>query len=259
MPSPFPGMDPYLEYPAYWSDFHARFINYWSEALAAALPSHYRARIGERVYLIEGPPVSRRLVVPDVAVEREPGKATPTKGATATATLAKATTLPLLVLEQPIETYIEILHRPDRSLVAVLELLSPANKEEPGRGAYLAKRNGLLLQDVHVVELDLLVGGQRLPLRAPLPSADYYAFVARADHRPDCEVYYWQMPDPLLHVPIPLRPPDPDVYIDLGAVFRTTYERGDFERDIDYAQPPPQSLSKKRLRWVARCIETAEA
>jgi hypothetical protein len=33
MPSPFPGIDPFLEGPAYWSDFHATFINYWREAM----------------------------------------------------------------------------------------------------------------------------------------------------------------------------------------------------------------------------------
>ena len=90
MQSPFPGMDPYLEHPAHWTDFHARFINYWSEALTAALPPHYRARIGERVYLVEGPPVSRKLVYPDVALEREPGAASPSQKATATAAVANA-------------------------------------------------------------------------------------------------------------------------------------------------------------------------
>jgi hypothetical protein len=56
MGSPFPGMDPYLENPAHWPDFHATFINHCREALRAALPQHYTARIGERVYLIQGPP-----------------------------------------------------------------------------------------------------------------------------------------------------------------------------------------------------------
>jgi hypothetical protein len=55
------------------------------------------------------------------------------------------------------------LHRPDRILVAVLELLSPANKEEPGRSVDLAKRNALVYYPVHLVELDLLPKGQWLP------------------------------------------------------------------------------------------------
>ena len=37
-PSPFPGMDPYLEDPAFWPDFHSTFVNYWREALVEQLP-----------------------------------------------------------------------------------------------------------------------------------------------------------------------------------------------------------------------------
>src|SRR5438128_1219366 len=55
MPSPFPGMDPDLEDPAFWLDFHSRFVNCWCESLADVLPDVYEARIGERVYLVEQP------------------------------------------------------------------------------------------------------------------------------------------------------------------------------------------------------------
>src|SRR4051812_46869817 len=115
MKSPFPGMDPYLEFSGSWPDFHATFINYWREALQASLPKHYTARIGERVYLVEGPPPAKKLILPDVALERQPGPVTSAAPATATAAVRTPVTLPLVVLEEPIETYIEILHRPDRS------------------------------------------------------------------------------------------------------------------------------------------------
>ena len=68
MPSPFPGMDPYLEHPSFWLDFHSRFINIWCEAIAEKLPGDYEASIGERVYLVEEDPDSRKLIFPDVAV-----------------------------------------------------------------------------------------------------------------------------------------------------------------------------------------------
>ncbi len=70
---PFPGMDPYLEDPAYWSDFHRTFINYWREAIADQLPDHYEARIGEQVYLVEEPPTTRKLIGPDVGLSQAPG------------------------------------------------------------------------------------------------------------------------------------------------------------------------------------------
>jgi hypothetical protein len=211
MASPFPGMDPYLEDPGNWPDFHPRFVVHCREALLAALPAQYIARLGERFSLVD----------------------------------------------EAREVYLEILHRSDRSLVTAFELLSPANKEAPGRSLYLAKRNALLVRDVHVVELDLLLGGQRLPMHVPLPEGDYHAFVARAERRPDCDVYSWPLPEPLPVLPIPLRAPDPDVLLDLGAVSRTVYERGGYERDIDYALPPPVRFSDERQQWIAGCIKAA--
>jgi hypothetical protein len=221
MSTPFPGMDPYLETPAHWSDFHASFITYWSDTLLACLPTNYDARIQEKLHFAE---VSLPPETPD--------------------------TLSLVIEEETHERHIEIRHRPDRTLVAVLELLSPANKEEPGRTLYLAKRNALAHQPVHLVELDLLLKGQRLPLNQDLPPGDYYALVSRGDHRPACQVYHWTMRQPLPPIPIPLLPPDPDVWIDLGAVFATTYKRGRYERSVDYTAPPPVSLDSARLAWV---------
>lgn len=231
MPSPFPGFDPALEDPAYWSDFHATFINYWREAIADALPDAYEARIGERIYLTEHEPDARKLVIPDVAVARAKLRTTPESYSNA-ATI-EPVIVPLNTLDGPRETYIEILHRPERGLVAALELLSPANKNAPGRTEYLAKRKALLYQAVHLIELDLLRGGERLPMAAPLPPGDAYYFLSRAEQRPDCQVYAWRLEDPLPTLPVPLRQPDPDVFINLASVFNTAYDRGRFHRIID--------------------------
>ena len=267
MASPFPGMDPFLESPAHWPDFHARFINYWCEAVADLLPTNYSARIGERMYLVERPvngtpaDETRQRGGPDVAVERRtaaPAAAVAPPAAVAT-TAAVATlepvTIPLLLLDEERETYIEILHRPDRTLVAVLELLSPANKEQPGRGLYLAKRNALLRQNAHLVELDLLIGGQRLPMGAPLPAAHYYAFVSRVERRPDCQVYHWTLPQVLPTIPIPLRPPDADVAINLQAVFTTTYERGRYRPEVDYQAEAPVRVDEATCTWIAGRVQ----
>jgi hypothetical protein len=206
MPSPFPGMDPYLESPAFWSDFHARFICNWSDALADILPEQYEARIDEKLRMVEVNSSRRKLI--------------------------------------------EILHRPERSVVAILELLSPTNKEEPGRSDYLAKRNAVLRHPVHLVELDLLIGGHRLPPEDDLPPGDYYALVSRGECRPQCQVYAWTMPQRLPAIPIPLLPPDPDVWLDLAAVFATTYERGRYARSLEYGSPPPITLNDEARQWV---------
>jgi hypothetical protein len=241
-------MDPYLEQPAYRSDFHSRFINVWCEAIADALPPQYEATLGERVYLVEYDPEMRKLGFPDVAVTHGDRPTQSFTGAAATATL-EPVTMPLTILEGPRETYIEILYQPDRSLVAALELLSPANKEQPGRTEYLAKRRALLYQNVHLVELDLLIGGKRLRFERPLPPAHYYYFVARGDRRPDCQVYRWTLREPLSRLPVPLRAPDADLLIDLAAVFTTAYERGRFSRRINYQAPAPAFLREEDRQW----------
>jgi hypothetical protein len=249
-------MDPYLEHPANWSDFHATFIVCWRDALREVLPSHYSARINERMYLVETPPETKGLTIPDIAIEHQPGLPRPSLPASSTVATREPVTIPLVIHDEARETYIEILHRPDRSLVAVLELLSPANKEDPGRGEYLAKRNALLRQKVHLVELDLLLGGRRLPLREPLPSGDYFTFVSRADRRPDCDVFPWMLPEPLPVIPIPLRPPDQDIALDLAALFKVAYDRGDYRHEIDYAVPPPVKVSDPVLTWINERVET---
>ena len=254
MPSPFPGMDPYLENPAYWSDFHASYLLYLRDALLERLPDNYEARIDEKVNLVQASPDHIRLREPDLAVTSDrpsaPGGTAASAGGVA---VLEPVTIPHVLLEEEThERWIEILHRPERALVTVLELLSPANKEQPGFRRYLDKRNGFLEHPVHLVELDLLLGGQRLPLRDPLPPGDYYALVSRGDHRPDCQVYAWSLRQPLPHLPIPLRAPDPDLTIDLQAVFTTAYDKGRYARSLDYGAPPGARLEPETLSWVLR-------
>jgi hypothetical protein len=100
------------------------------------------------------------------------------------------------------------------------------------------------------VELDLLRGGRRLPLKKPLPAGDGYYFVSRADDRPNCQVSAWPLPHPLPTLPVPLRAPDPDLPIDLGAVFTIAYDRGRFQRRIDYRGPLPPHLRPDEKPWV---------
>lgn len=252
MASPFPGMDPFLEDPAFWSDFHSTFINYWREAVADALPDHYEANLGERVYLVETDPDARKQILPDVGIEQVPF-APRSARAGGVATL-EPVTVPLEILDGPREAYIEILHRPDRELVTVLELLSPSNKEAPGRIEYLAKRRALLYQKVNLVELDLLRGGRRMPMAASLPPGDYYYLVARSEESPDAQVFAWTVRDPLARLPVPLRDPDPDIVFDLAAVFKTTYERARFARRINYKGPLPTCLREEEKAWAAEIV-----
>ena len=254
MPSPFPGMDPYLESPPLWTDFHSRFINAWCETLADSLPGDFEASLGERVYLVEQDPDSRKLIYPDVALVEKEANARRSREAAAGATMLEPVTLPVIIPEGPREAFIEILHRPDSSLVAVLELLSPANKEQPGRTEYMLKRHALLYQNVHLVELDLLMGGRRLATPQPLPKGDYHYLVHRGEERPNCQVYSWHLSQPLPRLPVPLRSPHPDLAFELAAVFTTAYDRGRFLRRVGYGGPCPAPLDEAQRSWVAGVV-----
>jgi len=161
--------------------------------------------------------------------------------------------------EEARETYIKIIRRPDRSLVAVLELLSPTNKTDIGYADYLSKRRSLLWQDVHLVELDLLIGGTRIRTSDPLPAGHYYAIVARSDRRPNAEVYAWTIRDRLSTIQVPLKPPDPDVQIDLQPVFDTTFDRGRYAPVLRYGSPPLVPVSDDDLKRCAGLAKTMTA
>src|SRR5687768_13974242 len=87
MPSPFPGMDPFLELPEFFPDLHDRFVPQVSVVLQSRLPSPYYAIIGSRVWVEQ----SQRPLEPDVDVLRgnEPASVEEMHGALATAVLAE--------------------------------------------------------------------------------------------------------------------------------------------------------------------------
>ena len=211
MASPFPGMDPYLEDPAYWADFHKRFLNCWCEAVAAALPDHYDARMDETVNPVH---------------------------------------IPHEFLEEVRQTQIQILHRPERTLVAVLELLSPFNKSGEGFDQYRAKRKTILLQKLHLVELDLLVGGKQLPLSKPLPSGGLLRLYFACRGSTELRGLSLGFARSLAHHPDSAAMPDAEILIDLGKVFRDTYEPGRYARSLFYTQPLAARLSRKDAQWA---------
>src|SRR5262245_12921905 len=156
MPSPFPGMDPYLE--AHWGDVHASAIIYARDQLNRVLPKDLRARAEERVVVagLERP----RPVFPDVrVVERRKLRKANNGG------VAIATAQPLIVEvpdEPETQAFLEIRERSaDARLVTVLELLSPSNKMPgPGQEQYLQKQQQVLKTGVSLVEIDLLRTGE---------------------------------------------------------------------------------------------------
>lgn len=144
-------------------------------------------------------------------------------------------------------------------LVTAIEVLSPVNKR-PSHEAYqdyVRKRRQLLRSETHVIEIDLLRGGERPPLERPVPAAPYHVTLSRAHQRPVVEVWPIQLWERLPVLPVPLLAPDPDVRLDLGTVVAAVYERGAYARLIDYRlPPPPPALAEAQATWLEEHLRT---
>ena len=248
MPSPFPGMDPYLESAEAWRDFHHRYIPAASAALLRHLPEQYIVKVEENVYIRELSAEDRRLAGrPDasvVSVGRRP------TGGAAAATLAPVTAALVQATDEDRIPFLQVVDRLSRAVVTVIELLSPSNKSNADdRAAYLGKRQRIAGGTSNFVELDLLRGGPRMPL-AGLPACDYYALVSRPQDRPQVGVWPVMLRDRLPTIPIPLAHGDADVPLDLQAVLDRTYDEAGYARYV-YATPPEPPLSADDAAWAA--------
>src|SRR5437588_5162240 len=191
MPSPFPGMDPYLETSDLWPDVHHELISQIRTALNPLLRPHYLARIKLRVYVSDEDDPGREAIIPDIRVEKGPkrkGAKKPTRPAALA--VAEPIIIPLLIDDEIEEARLEIRHRESKSLVTVIEVLSPTNKirGSRGRASFMAKRNETLVTDVHWVEIDLLRAGTASVNRKRLREADYRILVSRAYRRGQTKV-----------------------------------------------------------------------
>jgi hypothetical protein len=260
MPSPFPGMDPYLE--DHWRDVHARLIIYMSDALQESLPSSLRARVEERVVLETPEGTAEEERYPDVrVVEFRPEGARPRQAngtAVAEPILLVAETEPLT------EPYIEIIDiGSGNKVVTILEVLSPTNKT-PGVGmmAYRRKQREVCHADTSLVEIDLLRGGQHvlaIPLKF-IPAEQRtpcMACVRRAWIKGVAEVYPMPLAQPLPKIKVPLRQSDADVVLDLQPLLEQCYRRGGYDGTIDYKKDPDIPFSEAEARWADQLLRRA--
>lgn len=264
MSSPFPGMDPYLEHPDVFPDFHDRFVTYLSDALQPSLPEPYYSAIGRRAWI----EVSERYIGPDVNVLR-PKSRTPSSNELAVAT--SPSTEPLVIHvphDERVEPRVDIYmgRGSERRLVTTLELLSLTSKTpgEHGRDLYIRKQCEVFCSKVHLVEIDLLRDGQHTTAVPPDRLAkvterpDYHVCIHHFDNLEEYFVYPIMLPQSLPAVPIPLLPGDGDVTLDLQQAFERTYESGPYRREIDYhhdAPTPP--LSGSQATWATELLRTS--
>lgn len=255
-------MDPYLEQPDVFSDFHDRLITHISEALQSELPDPYYAAIGRRAWI----EVSERFIGPDVTVSHAPHDRAEAKGIVAVA--ARPATEPIVIHvphDERVEPLIEIYvgRGANRRLVTNIEVLSLTNKTpgEHGRDLYLRKQQEILQGKVHLVEIDLLRAGQHTTavpverLHAAGEPFDYHVCIHHFDNLEDYFVYPICLPPPLPIVQIPLLPGDGQVALDLQQVFDRTYGAGPYSREIEYHNDvPTPPLSAKQAAWASELL-----
>jgi hypothetical protein len=251
-------MDPYIESPLMWPDFHANLASEIQAQLNGRIQPGYFARIqvsvvAEEVEMGEVE-VTTEKREPDVSVWRGEPVASEGGVAVAVPTIIQAPVQSAVPLEVPLRLRrVEIRKVGTEELISVIEILSRANKRREHRDQrkYLRKRQLLFDSDVHLLEIDLLRDGQRPPLTKPVPLAPYYIVLSRANRRPRAEVWPIALSSLLPVVPVPLREPDPDAPLDLGAAVASVYDRGAYGAQIDYRQPPPPPpLTPEEQAWV---------
>lgn len=262
MKSPFPGMGPYIESCGLWGDFHNHLIEKIADQLAEAVPERYFVHTAERSYGVLVEPEEGKdshPFLPDVRVTTSAGRKSASRKAKGIALADPAEPQPMLlralIEEEYRETFIEIHEAdPEQRLVTSLEVLSPSNKRRhtPGWDIYLRKRQGLLLGKVNLVEIDLLRGGQRLPMRDPWPNSPYTLLVARPENKRRCLVWPAHFQHPLPVLPVPLLPLDPDIPLLLQPMIEAIYRRYRYHQRIDYTRPLQPPLSSRETEWLAR-------
>ena len=214
MPSPFPGMDPFIEGQR-WQDFHARFINDVADLLLPAVRPRYVVDVEQYVYL------GRKDEDPDRHRQRF-----------------------LTIRDREIRkvvTVIELLSPTNKT---------PGD----GWTEYLVKRSNIFHTMANLMEIDLLRRGQRLPTREPLVPADYYAFICRTERLPKVEVYAWTLRDRLPVIPVPLAGGEPDVSLDLQAAFTKTYDRSGYDYALNYRRPVEPPMDASGADWVHKIL-----
>lgn len=222
MPSPFPGMDPYLEDEAIWPQFQHQIVASLYQILLPGLVDRYRARINQRTYATEEPLFTS------------------------------------IIRQERTEEFIELRQRSDGRLVTLIDVPSPINKTlSQGRTAYHETRRMARTQNASLVEIDLVLQGQPLLeySREGLPEWDFAVTVTRCTQPERYEIYTSTLAKRLPRFKVPLAPDDRDTVLDLQATFSRAFDQANFSDLIDYAEDPSAKLSDTHQKWIADWLQ----
>jgi hypothetical protein len=259
MLSPFPGMDPYLEQPAFWSSFHSRLIVAIADAIEPQLSLNYYVEVETRTYQTyetDDGEDSLLVGIPDTIILSRNSNSVVTNQEVvennSVATQSRPEQVAVPIPKEINERYLEIRDINSDAVITVIELLSPKNKRVgEGRTVYERKRRAILGSATHLVELDLLRAGQPMTILGMKSPSTYRILVSRSYQRPAAELYPVSLQQKLPSFPIPLKHNEPEPIVNLQEVLNGVYERARYNARIDYSQSvPPPALSPVEQKWL---------
>ncbi|WP_414585020.1 DUF4058 family protein [Scytonema sp. PCC 10023] len=249
MNSPFPGMNPYLENPVFWSEVHHRLITAIADTLEENIPPQYRVAIEQRTYLSDDSD-SLLVGIPNVTVfsqQTSPQQDSSTAIQTST---SEGITVMIPLPEHITVKYLEIREVSTGFVVTSIEVLSPKNKRPgEGRKAYELKRKKVLVSLTHLVEIDLLRSGKPMPILGEFPVTDYQIIVSKSETRPQAKLYGFSIREPIPVFPLPLQTEDTEPILDLQSLLHGIYNRARYYLAIDYNQEPVPPLKPEDAVW----------
>jgi hypothetical protein len=251
MPTPFPGMDPYLERRAYWREIHLQLIAELARKLNPILRPRYRVATEQHTYTLTLMGTEERIGMPDVmVVDRDSPRAV--LQPLSTTITATPTTVELPMPERVIERYLEVRDVENGDVITAIEILSPTNKVMPdGRRQYEKKRLQVLGSQTNLVEIDLLRSGRPMTMHSLASTqSDYRIWVSRAPQRPQGDVYLFGVRTPIPLLPIPLRPGEPEPSVDLNMILHELYDLLNYDLVLDYRKDAQPKLEGKDAAWA---------
>lgn len=251
MPSPFPGMDPYLEHPSAWPNVHHRLITAIADELAPQLLPKYQILIEERIYQTNGTD-SLLIGIPDVVVKRTQKNSASRKTNVAVSSMPiQPIAVMLPMFEQIRQGHLEVRDIVTSEVVTAIEVLSPTNKRSgEGRSQYETKRQKLLTSSTHLVELDLLRQWEPMPILSDDIESHYRILVSQSDRRPQADLYAFNLSNSIPTFGLPLRQEDEKPLINLQDLFKGVYDRSGYGFVIDYSCEPIPRLSEVDAAWA---------
>ncbi|MEL7051788.1 MAG: DUF4058 family protein [Cyanobacteria bacterium J06588_5] len=154
------------------------------------------------------------------------------------------------IAEEVREPYLEVKDAETQKVITTVEVLSPTNKRGDGRKKYLEKREKILKTQTNLIEIDLLIQGEPLPLSESAVDSHYRILVSRAAQRPVADLYAFNLPESIPAFPLPLTKEDLEPAIALQPLLGEVYQKSGYDYFIDYQQDIALPLSAQEMDWI---------